>query len=58
MAKRNYGAERRAAGEYADKVMAGCQLPRREWLARWDMAYRGFLAGLRASLQHSEGNPK
>jgi hypothetical protein len=52
--KRNYAAERREAGHYANGVInkmpkARTSLDRERMLDAWDVAYKAYLAGLRAS---------
>jgi hypothetical protein len=49
--QRNYAAERREAGDYADSIMNGKDLPTPQWTATWDLIYQAYLAGLRSALR-------
>jgi hypothetical protein len=53
--KRDTRAERRAAAQYADKVMNG--KPAEGWALVWDLVYRAYLAGLRATAPQTGGEP-
>lgn len=45
--KRNYRAERKSASDFADAVMEGHRLPRRDWLQMWGVIYEARLAQIR-----------
>ena len=50
--KRNYRAERKAAVDFADELMEGRRLIRKEWIQMWSTIYEARLKQIRAQ---SEG---